>query len=92
MIIKLLLLIIFNLIYTLNNYTGILSLIIMNTILFLCEIPLINQKIKLSIKKFVIYFNNILAYFIFFNNFLLVFCIFSVIIVTFQTINKKHPS
>lgn len=56
MIIKLLLLIIFNLIYTLNNYTGILSLIIMNTILFLCEIPLINQKIKLSIKKFVIAF------------------------------------
>lgn len=54
MIIKLLLLIIFNLVYTLNNYNGILNLIIINTILFLCELPLLNQKIKLSVNKFII--------------------------------------
>lgn len=56
MIIKLILLIIFNFVYSLNNYNGILNLIIINTILFLCELPLIKTKIKFSKKKFVVSF------------------------------------
>lgn len=52
MIIKFLILIIFNLLYSLNNYNSIINLVIINAILFLCEAPLITKKSKLSIKQF----------------------------------------
>ncbi len=51
MIIKLIVLIIFNLIYSLNNYNGIANLIIINAILFLFDILICRIKINSSLKK-----------------------------------------
>lgn len=51
MIFKLLLLIIFNLIYTINNYVGAFDLIIINIILFFMEFFIIKIKIDLKLKK-----------------------------------------
>ena len=52
MIFKLLLLIIFNLIYTLNNYVGVFNLIIVNIILFFVEFFIVRIKISFKLKKF----------------------------------------
>ena len=54
MIIKLILFIIFNLVYTLNNYNGIFNLILINTILFLFELLIIKNETKISLKKLIL--------------------------------------
>ncbi len=54
MIIKCLILIIFNLVYSLNNYNGMGNLIIINTILFLFDILICRLKTKFSLKKFLL--------------------------------------
>lgn len=54
MIIKLIILMIFNLIYSLNNYNGITNLIIINAILFLFAVLICKLKIKFSLKKFLL--------------------------------------
>ncbi len=54
MIIKYLILIIFNLVYSLNNYNSISDLIIINTILFLFDILICRIKVKFLFKKFLL--------------------------------------
>ena len=54
MIIKLLLILLFNIIYSLNNYSNLIDIVIINIILFFIEFIIINEKIIISKKHILI--------------------------------------